>query len=353
MISEEEKNTFFSSQIIKWSKSIQRNLPWKTQDPYKIWVSEIILQQTQVSQGLPYYLRFIERFPEIQALASAEENEVYYYWKGLGYYARVRNMHTTAKLVVNQLKGIMPQDFESLRALKGIGDYTAAAIASFAYNETVAVLDGNVHRVLSRYFGINKTIEKSTDKRLFQDKANQLVPAGAAGLYNQAIMDLGSMVCKPRSAKCDQCPLSLHCIAYATNRVELLPPAKKRQALRHRYFIYYYLVNAREETLINQRQNKDIWAQLFELPGREVKNERAKAMPDKKLKTLGINGQNIKVDKETMIIKHQLSHQMLHIKFISLRCDEFSHDNRFHKIKRKNLSNFAFPKPIQSFLNKN
>lgn len=348
----EEKKHFFSNSILFWASSNNRNLPWKTSDPYKIWVSEIILQQTQVKQGLPYYQKFIERFPSVISLAEANLDEVYNYWKGLGYYSRARYLHETAEIIVEQHQGIFPRTSAQLKKLKGIGDYTARAIASFAFNEAIGVLDGNVHRVLSRYFGIHKTMEKSADKHYYQMLANALVPSqSSSGIYNQAIMDFGALLCTPRLPDCDQCPLQSQCAAFKKNKVEILPPVKKKIPVKQRFFIYFLVQNKHGDILIAQRDLKDIWAKLYELPGIEIfKESQLLEETDHNPTQLGIETHNISERLSFSPIKHQLSHQTLYIRFERINCQEFVFGSRFRKINRKNLSNFAFPKPIQSFL---
>lgn len=348
----EEKKYFFSNKILIWARSNNRNLPWKTSDPYKIWISEIILQQTQVKQGWPYYEKFIERFPNVFALARADVDEVYNYWRGLGYYSRARNLHTTAQTIVDHYSGNFPQTSEALKKLKGIGEYTAAAIASFAFKEVIGVLDGNVHRVLSRYFGIHKTMERSVDKHFFQLLATELVPRkNSSGIYNQAIMDFGALLCRPRLPACDQCPLHGQCVAFNHKQVGILPPVKKKTPAKPRFFIYFLVQNIQGDILIKRRGPTDIWANLYELPGIETMAEGDLLEETEfKLSQLGINPQHIYESQTFSPIKHQLSHQTLRIRFKHIYCQEFEFSIRFRKINRKNLSNFAFPKPIQSFL---
>lgn len=348
-----EKKQFFASRLLLWSQAINRQLPWKTQDPYTIWISEIILQQTQVKQGLPYYERFIKRFPTVYDLAQAPLDDVYNQWKGLGYYSRARHLHHAANTIVEQYGGKLPESVETLKKLKGIGDYTAAAIASFAYDVPVAVLDGNVHRVISRYFGIAKTLEKNTDKQLFQKYAEELVPQHGAGVHNQAMMDLGALICKPRMAACNQCPVQKYCQAYLQNKVSDLPPKKKKLIKKHRKFVYFYITNRTGEVLIRQRGEKDIWARLYELPGWEVLTDQEIRSSVKTLEKLGITLSMVTTDVKHQVIKHQLTHQTLYLQFFLVHCHEFYSDNTFHRVKRKNLTNFAFPKPIDSFIKKN
>ena len=256
--------TPFAHKLLTWYDSHQRDLPWrKISDAYRIWVSEIILQQTRVAQGYEYYLRFIETFPTVQDLASADEDEVLRLWQGLGYYSRARNMHTAAKQIVSL--GCFPTDYEGVRALKGIGDYTAAAICSFAFGLPCAVLDGNVYRILSRYFGIETPIDCSKGKKEFFQVAQALLPIHHSAEYNQAIMDFGALQCVPKSPKCSQCPLVDSCVANNEMRIEELPVKAHRTKVIERFFVY---INVRtpEGEWLHRRSSGDIWQGLYEYP---------------------------------------------------------------------------------------
>ena len=221
--------TDFNLLITNWYRQNKRDLPWRlTTDPYKIWLSEIILQQTRVDQGLSYYLKFVKEFPTIQALANASEQQVLALWQGLGYYSRARNLHFTAKTISNELNGKFPNSFTSLKKLKGIGDYTAAAIASFSYNEITPVVDGNVYRVLSRVFNIATPIDSSQGKKLFYELAGELISKENPGEFNQSIMEFGALWCKPQNPKCEDCPLQENCLAFENDTVKLLPVKDKK-----------------------------------------------------------------------------------------------------------------------------
>lgn len=267
---------FFTHEILQWYKLNARNLPWReTTDPYKIWVSEIILQQTRVVQGLSYYHRFIETFPDVSSLAQAKETDVLLLWQGLGYYSRARNMHQAAKQIVQ--KGCFPSSYEEILQLKGIGTYTASAISSFAFGEPRAVLDGNVFRVLSRYFGIDSPIDNSSARKEFQALAQELLDVNNPSRYNQAIMDFGAIQCLPKGANCLSCPLLESCFAFQQNRVDKLPVKKRVVKIRTRYFNFFYIRNSRDEFYIQQRCKKDIWQHLYQLPLLETEQQMSPA----------------------------------------------------------------------------
>lgn len=257
----------------EWYRINKRDLPWRhTRDPYFIWVSEVVLQQTRVVQGVNYYERFITRFPDVQSLAQAEEEEVLKLWQGLGYYSRARNMHKAAQIIVYKHNTIFPKTHKELLALPGIGDYTAAAIASFAYNLPYAVVDGNVFRVLSRLYADATPIDTTFGKKHFSALADQLLDKQNPALHNQAMMELGALQCTPASPDCENCPLQTQCKAYKSNMVEQLPVKEKRVAVRRRYFNYFY-VESGEHVFIRKRTAKDVWKNLYELPLIETEKE--------------------------------------------------------------------------------
>ena len=256
---------FFFEFLIKWNRNEnKREMPWKGEkDPYKIWISEIILQQTRVQQGLAYYNRFIEAWPNVKSLAKAKEQEVYKLWEGLGYYSRCRNLIASARYINDELDGRFPDTYEDILSLKGIGDYTAAAIASFAFNQPYAVVDGNVFRVLARFFGIQTPIDSTEGKKLFRSLANELIDKNNPAEYNQAIMDFGAVVCKPVLPLCSECPLQKKCVASQKNLVSLLPVKEKGIKIRQRFF-NYLVVEHGDKIYIRQRTEKDIWQNLYE-----------------------------------------------------------------------------------------
>ncbi len=345
-----------SSQLISWYQFNKRELPWReTKDPYRIWLSEIILQQTRINQGLPYYLKFIEKYPDVRSLALAREEEVMKLWQGLGYYSRARNMHATAQHIYQENQGRFPGRYSELIKLKGIGTYTAAAIASFAFSEAKAVLDGNVFRFLSRYFGIQTAIDSTGGKKQFEALAQELIDHKHPDIYNQAIMEFGSIQCKPQNPDCNICMFRTECIAFKENKVNTLPAKKNKIQIRNRYF-NYFLIRAKGGTVLRQRLEKDIWQNLFELPLIETSTE----IPEKKL--VGSNDwqnlfrkERVKILKISGPVKHVLSHQHLHTRFWEIEISPKWHQkqNNFVFIKDEELMNYALPRLIDSYLQKN
>lgn len=258
--------TFFRTKLLDWARENLRQMPWKgEQDPYKIWLSEIILQQTRVAQGLPYYEKFVHHYPRVLDLANAPQDALMKHWEGLGYYSRARNLHAAAQYVAHDLKGIFPNTYDGLLALPGVGKYTAAAIASFAYGLPYAVLDGNVYRVLSRFLGIEEATNTPAAQKYFAEIAQQLLDTNQAAAYNQAIMDFGATCCTPQQAKCADCPLQAHCVAFKSGKVAELPVKNKGLARKKRTF-HYLVVTHGEALYVRKRQEKDIWQGLWEFP---------------------------------------------------------------------------------------
>jgi A/G-specific adenine glycosylase len=257
---------FISSILIEWYEVNKRNLPWRgICDPYKIWISEIILQQTRVAQGLKYYLRFIDRFPDVKSLAEAEEQEVLRYWQGLGYYSRARNLHKTAKTVMQTENGVFPQNYQAILRLKGIGEYTAAAITSFVWNMPYPVVDGNVFRFLSRFFAIDEPVDTGKGKKYFMELAKELMDSSRAGLFNQAIMEFGALQCVPASPDCPVCPLEAYCLACAKHSVAQYPVKQNKTKTKNLY-LYYFHIRMDDFIYIRKRKEKGIWQNLFEFP---------------------------------------------------------------------------------------
>ena len=303
----------FSGTLLDWYAENKRDLPWRnTTDPYLIWISEIILQQTRVAQGYEYFLRFIKRFPDVVSLAAASEDEVMKYWQGLGYYSRARNLHAAAK----SMKGTFPKTYAEVRALKGVGDYTAAAICSFAYDMPYAAVDGNVYRVLSRYFGIDVPIDSTEGKKTFTALAGEVLDKSRPADYNQAIMDFGAVQCTPQSPNCLFCPLSGSCRALSEGKVQQLPVKQHRTKTTNRYFNYIY-VRMGAHTLIHKRTEDDIWKNLFELPlvetEKDLSEEEFLACPQ--FHALFAEGEVRMVRILLRGVKHVLSHRVIYTNF--------------------------------------
>ena len=258
------KINLFAPKLIDWYHHQRRNLPWRhTRDPYFIWLSEVILQQTRVAQGLPYYQQFTEAYPTVFDLAAAPEQEIMRLWQGLGYYSRARNLSQTAQFIVQEQNGQFPDSYHKLLKLKGIGPYTAAAIASFAYDEAVAVVDGNVYRVLARVFGLATDITSTEGKKQFAQLANELLDVSQPATYNQAIMEFGALQCTPVSPDCLLCPFQANCVANATGQIAKLPVKTKKTKVRERFFNYFVIIK-NQEIALKQRTDRDIWQQLYD-----------------------------------------------------------------------------------------
>ncbi len=339
--------------LMKWHRlHNSRQMPWKGEkDPYKIWLSEIILQQTRVEQGLAYYNRFIQHYPTIQQLAAAPDQEVLKLWEGLGYYSRCRNLLLTARLIVKEYKGLFPRDYETLLSLKGVGPYTAAAIASFAYNQPYAVVDGNVFRVLSRFFGLDTAIDTMPGKKLFTGLADEVLDKQYPALFNQAIMDFGATVCKPMAPACIDCPARKDCAAFLTGNVNRLPVKEKTLQRKHRWF-YYFIFEHRGNWLVNQRNQRDIWQGLFEFYLLET--EAACEWNDKKVMEW-LHDQYGIADALLVNISsvqtQQLTHQQIRGQFIELKLSSKPDFLKSYQWQPKNrLKELPFPRFITQFL---
>lgn len=344
---------FFFEFLIKWNRNKnKREMPWKGEkDPYKIWISEIILQQTRVQQALAYYNRFIEAWPDVKSLAKAKEREVYKLWEGLGYYSRCRNLIASAKYINNELNGRFPDTYEDILSLKGVGDYTAAAIASFAFNQPYAVVDGNVFRVLARFFGIQIPVDSAEGKKLFRSLANSLIDKNEPAEYNQAIMDFGAVVCKPLLPLCNECPLQKKCIAYKKNLVNILPIKEKSVKIRQRFF-NYLMVEHDGKIYINRRTEKDIWQNLYEFILIETDQmiPEVEFLASKCFKTL-FKRNNIKIDKISKTYNQKLTHQIITGRFIHINLKNSSQPlKKYTSVSKSELKKLAFPKFITSYL---
>jgi len=300
-----------------WYKKNLRELPMRrTRDPYKIWVSEIIMQQTRMNQGIPYYLRFIEAFPAVADLAAAPEDSVLKLWQGLGYYSRARNLQESARYIMEHLDGKIPGDFEGLLKLKGVGRYTAAAIASICYDEPCAAVDGNVSRVIARLYGVDDPVNSTGGARQIQALAQEMLDHGDPGTHNQAMIDFGAMQCVPSSPPCPSCPLAAGCHANLTGRVDLIPAKIPKQRPKKRWF-YFYLILYKGNIILTKRGEKDIWRSLYQFPVLEPESP----LPEKELLDAGIPAQLAsRLQKVSLSgpVTHQLTHQSIHARFIHL-----------------------------------
>jgi len=342
---------FFSKRLLKWYKINRRDLPWRgIKDPYKIWLSEIILQQTQVIQGLTYYLKFIKHYPNVKLLAKAPPDEVMRHWQGLGYYSRARNLHEAAKMVVNKHKGVFPKTYEEIRALKGIGDYTAAAIASLAYSLPYAVVDGNVYRVLSRIFGIELAIDSTEGKKHFQHLANELLDRNETADYNQAIMEFGALYCRPVNPDCAHCIFNDKCIAFQKHKVNELPFKSKKVKVKERYF-NYIVFRYKNDLYLNKRTAKDIWQGLYEFFLIETgKKQNAEFVLKNKLLLDIVPSKHMILQSVSGEYKHVLSHQNLHAIFYSVELKQPLKTKLLKKVNIAAVNSYALPRLIEKYL---
>jgi A/G-specific adenine glycosylase len=340
----------FSNELINWYLANKRDLPWRdTNDAYVIWLSEIILQQTRVEQGMPYFNRFLEKYPDVASFAAASEDDILRLWQGLGYYSRGRNMLKTARTVVEKYNGLFPVLYNDLIALKGIGAYTASAIASFAANGPHAVVDGNVYRVLARYFGVSEPINTPAGIRLFQQLADELLDREHAGLHNQAMMEFGAMICKPKNPDCAHCPVSGGCVARLNGSIAQLPVKLNKVKIRERYFNYFLVFND-GKILLNKRGENDIWANMYELPLIET----ATLLTAEQLIKLDDFSHNFGIEAVIMrtfgVRKHLLTHQRLFVNFFEVKTDHINLENSFFADKEE-IKNLALPKIVFIFIN--
>lgn len=341
----------FSNILIKWYLQNKRDLPWrKTADPYHIWLSEIMLQQTRVAQGTPYFFAFTQEFPTVFDLANASEEQVLKLWQGLGYYSRARNLHKTSQYVANELNGVFPASFKDLLQLKGVGEYTAAAIASFSYNEAVPVVDGNVFRVLSRYFDVESDISLPATKKEFTELAYELMPKDNPAIFNQAIMEFGALQCVPKSPDCSICVFNESCAALQKKKVSILPVKSKKLKVTNRFFNYLILEDVLGNTLIQKRTDKGIWHNLYEFPLVETTeivdfDVVSKAVRNDIFPSYTIL--SVEECNETTVV-HKLSHQHLHIQFWKVKIAEIIENG----LNASELKTFPFPIVIYNFIEK-
>lgn len=332
-----------------WFKENERAMPWReSRDPYKIWLSEIILQQTRVAQGTPYYLAFIQEFPTIASLAAAQQDEVLKLWQGLGYYSRARNLHHAAKQVMNEFKGVFPNTYESILKLKGVGPYTAAAVASIAFGEKKAAVDGNVIRHISRLFGITDDVRLTKIQKSIQVVADGLIKDSNPGRHNQAMMEFGAIQCIPKNPNCSNCPMSHLCIAYTDKKVELIPHKTKKLKRRSRYF-HYFMISDGNMIWLDRRNENDIWKGLYQFPLIETDSEN---FDFSKMDYSNFNLKNIQVLKSKTSSKHVLSHQDIFATFHHIKVNKLP-ESDFVSVKLDEVHTFALSRLIDRYLESN
>ena len=339
----------FSQILLQWYALNKRELPWRnTNNPYFIWLSEIILQQTRVEQGLPYYLNFIKEFPTVTDLATAQEDQVLKLWQGLGYYSRARNLHFSAKSIMQDYNGVFPKTYNDILNLKGVGTYTAAAISSFAFDLPHAVVDGNVIRVLSRIFGIEVPFDTTLGKKKYQGLACNLLDKKNSAENNQAIMEFGAIQCTPKLPKCSSCPFSFNCVAYSTNSIERLPVKSKKISVKKRFLNYLLIQN--KDAIIFGKRSEGIWKGLYEFPFIEYstrKSEKKVVVSDKWIDFF--KNTDYKIESVSHEFIHKLSHQHIYAKFWMVNVDEFEFKN-YSFVRNSKLKNYPVPQLIDKFL---
>lgn len=342
----------FKSRVHHWFLVSKRDLPWRsTLNPYYIWLSEIILQQTRIDQGLAYYQKFTETFPTIEMLADATEDQVLKLWQGLGYYSRARNLHYTARYITKEYKGIFPNDYQRIRSLKGVGDYTAAAIASISFNLPYPAVDGNVYRVLARFFGISDPIDTTPGRKIFMELARELIKGTDPGMHNQAMMEFGALQCTPQKPDCINCPLRDECMAFSMNKVTGLPVKQKKTQQRDRYFNYFIFMDT-ENTWLRKRRENDIWKNLYEFPLIETTEatsiESLLSMPEA---TRLLQHERAIVESVDHWKTHLLSHQRINYRAIQVKLTgEMLMSPEFERVNKKDIFNFAVPKLLEKYL---
>lgn len=339
----------FSSELLLWYEQNKRDLPWRhTSDPYKIWLSEIILQQTRVDQGLSYYFRFIELFPGIRDLANATEEMVLKAWQGLGYYSRARNLHYTAGVIVSEYGGIFPDSYEKLLALKGIGPYTAAAVASFAYNEKVPAIDGNVIRVISRLFGIETAFDSGEGKKMIRQIADELIDDARPGLFNQAMMEFGATLCTPARPRCTECPFQSGCVALRKDMVLKLPVKKSKTKVRD-LWIYYLVAETGDHVYLKKRAENDIWKGLHDFI--ELRSE-TELTHDQVLSAFKLMlGLDFSVTSVSSEMIHLLSHRKIRAKFIRANLTDqiIAFEKPYFSVAAEKVIDYSMPKLIEKY----
>lgn len=353
-MNKKQSDKLISSLLQNWYAQYKRSLPWReTKDPYVVWISEIILQQTRVNQGIDYFLRFVEKFPDIKSLAEAPEDDVLKIWQGLGYYSRARNLHSAAKQIMEKFDEVFPVSYSDILSLTGVGEYTAAAVASIIYNLPYAVVDGNVFRVLSRLFAIEVPIDSTSGKNLFSETAQSILDEQHPGNHNQAIMELGALVCTPKQPKCTECPLQTVCLAFEKGNVLDFPVKKGKTIQKERFFIYFH-IEQNGYTYIKKRDNSDVWKNLYEFPLIETQEQSD-------LLKLQANSDFLNLFQSVgevyfqhnLRLKHELSHRIIHADFYRVELSEhstFNFDGKFIKIESASLSEYPVSRLIHKYL---
>lgn len=345
-----------TKKLIYWYSENKRNLPWRqNRYPFNIWLSEIILQQTRIDQGMDYYNRFVAEFKDVHALAAAPEEKVLRMWQGLGYYSRARNLHSAAKQIVTHYNGQFPNRYDELLKLKGVGDYTAAAIASIAFDEAVPVVDGNVKRVITRLFALKEDIGNQKTYNKIKEGCGELMANEEPGTFNQALMEFGALQCKPQKPDCLNCPLNAHCRAFQNNLVSELPVKYKKQKKKNRYFSYFILeVQQVGLIFIEQREKKDIWQRLFQFPLHEDKKLLNEEQAIQKAEQW-LSGTNIILNHRSNEVKHILSHQIIHAQFFHFTLSSMPEKTPGHwkAIHSDSLDSYAIPRLIEQYLETN
>ncbi|MDR0430300.1 MAG: A/G-specific adenine glycosylase [Tannerellaceae bacterium] len=342
-----------SDRLVDWYGTHKRDLPWRNSaDPYIIWISEIILQQTRVAQGMSYFLHFTKRFPDVQSLANAHEDDVLKYWQGLGYYSRARNLHAAARQIIELYDGRFPTEYKEVLSLKGVGEYTASAIVSFVWNQPYPVVDGNVFRVLSRLFALGTPIDTSKGKKEYTELAASVMNPEKAGLHNQAIMEFGALQCVPQNPDCGVCPLQDKCAGFATGTPQSFPVKQNKTKTRNRYFHYLHILYE-GKTWLNRRSGNDIWKGLYELPliETEMPADFTRLQQTTAFRRLFGDAGKLSISIELSGIKHVLSHQILYASFYKIEIGNKAPAlDSYLEIPDNNIGNYAVPRLVQLYL---
>ncbi|HAN17702.1 MAG: A/G-specific adenine glycosylase [Bacteroidetes bacterium GWC2_33_15] len=340
--------------LINWYFQNKRELPWRnTTDPYIVWVSEIILQQTRVDQGIGYFYRFIKKYPDIKTLAKAPIDDVLKLWQGLGYYSRARNMHFTANTILNNYSGKFPAQFGEIKKLKGIGEYTAAAIASFCFNEPIPVVDGNVYRFIARFFGVFESTQSASGKKIFLDKCKLIIDTENPGIFNQAIMEFGALQCKAKNPDCTLCPFRHTCYALLNNCIEQLPSKKNKIKTSNRHFNYLF-IQYNDKIFLEQRKKDDIWKLLYQFPLIEtVEQLKAEEIAKHKIWKKMFEGAEFEIQNISKLYKHQLSHQKIFARFYKIKIDKISPCflKKYLVVNKQDINKYGIPRLIDKYLN--